>query len=84
MKSELKKTIESFIKEYEERIQDCDILLEINKENRRKLRRGEKCNFDVNDLSVEFARESTKKQAYIQFITVLKCEILGFNSRQNI
>lgn len=71
------KTIRGFIKEYEERYSECEVLLDHNKELKRKLRRGEDIVADQHSLSRDFARETTKQQCYVQFISNLKSEIMG-------
>ena len=73
---EIKVRSSKYLEEYQMKIEECDVLLGANKQNRRKLRRGENCVFDLNDLEVEFARVSARRQCYVQFIHDLRYEIL--------
>ena len=39
----MKETIRKFIKEYKERIEDCDTILDVVRDNKRKLRKDPDC-----------------------------------------
>jgi hypothetical protein len=65
------------IKEYQERIKDCDRVLDIIKKDKNRIRRGELPIIDLESLKIEFIRETTRRQNYIQFLSFIRGDILG-------
>jgi len=77
----MEKNIRNFIKEYESRISDCDILIKNTKEQNSKVRNDKTLSeseraIEQLHLRVDRIKECSKQQAYVQFISNLK-ELLG-------
>ncbi len=67
-------TKEKLIKNYQEKVEICDIKLKSIAENMRECRRGEGP-WDKDELITDRKIEATQRQCYIQFISDIEYEL---------